>query len=69
MILERLAYHPIAIMQAGVYMQKRTLGLRKFMKYYKDQKERLLTNAPLVSPYKKSLDNNKKETYLKVFTT
>lgn len=48
-------------------MQKRTLELNEFKKYYKDQKERLLTNAPLVSQYKKILDNDKKETYKSIY--
>ena len=68
-IVERLGCHPLAITQAGAYMRKRRVGLSEFMKYYKDQRETILKNTPLLSQYRKTLGNDEKETSLNVFTT
>ena len=68
-IVERLAYHPLAITQAGAYIKKAELQLSDFMKHYKKKREKILKTTPPLSQYRKRLDNNEEETSLNVFTT
>ena len=68
-IVERLAYHPLAITQAGAYIKKVGLRLSDFMKHYKEKREKILKNTPPLSEYRKKLGNNEEETSLNVFTT
>ncbi len=68
-IVERLAYHPLAITQAGAYIKRAELQLSDFMKHYKKKREKILKNTPPLSQYRKKLDNNEKETSLNIFTT
>lgn len=41
-VVERLAYHPLAITQAGAYIKKADLRLSDFMKYYREKREEIL---------------------------
>ena len=68
-IVARLAYHPLAITQAGAYIKKVGLRLSDFMKHYKEKREKILKNTPPLSEYRKKLGNNEEETSLNVFTT
>lgn len=67
--MERLAYHPLAITQAGAYIRKAELQLSDFMEHYKKKRERILKNTPPLSQYRKRLGKNEEETSLNVFTT
>ena len=68
-IVRRLAYHPLAITQAGAYIKKAELQLSDFMKHYREKKEKILKNTPPLSQYRKKLGKNEEETSLNVFTT
>ncbi len=68
-IIERLAYHPLAITQAGAYIKKCGLQLGKFMKEYKKQRKAILTNTTPLSQYRRKLGSAEEETLLNVFTT
>ena len=68
-IVERPAYHPLAITQAGAYIKKVGLRLSDFLKHYREKREKILKNTPPLSEYKKKLGNNEEETSLNVFTT
>ena len=68
-IVKRLAYHPLAIAQAGAYIKKANLQLSDFMKYYREKKDEILKNTPPLSQYRKKLGDDERETSLNVFST
>ncbi len=68
-IVERLGYHPLALTQAGAYIRKRKITLRRFLNDYKCRRELILKNTPQLSQYRKKLGDAEKETSLNVFTT
>ena len=67
-IVERLAYHPLAIMQAGAYIEKAGLQLSDFKKSYEKKREEILKNMPPLSKYRKKQDDSEQETSLNLFT-
>ena len=53
-IVDRLAYHPLAIAAAGAYINMRRLPLRKFLVEYNRQQEQILTDTtPHMTEYRK----------------
>lgn len=67
-IVHKLVYHPLAITQAGSYIQLRKLNLDQFLEHYVD-KRKILEHTPLVTQYRKRLNKAEKETAMNVFTT
>jgi tetratricopeptide (TPR) repeat protein len=69
-IVHRLAYHPLAIAQAGAYIRTRDLELNDFMNHYnKRQAVILKSTTPLMSEYWKKLNESSQEIPMSVFTT
>lgn len=68
-IVARLAYHPLAITQAGSYNHSMKIPLNQFMDKYNQQKEIILKNIPTTSRYRRKLSEEEDETSLSVFTT
>jgi tetratricopeptide (TPR) repeat protein len=68
-IVERLGYHPLAITQAGSYIQLRKIELHKFMDHYNMQRKDILQQTPQMTQYRRKLTDEAKETALNVFTT
>jgi tetratricopeptide (TPR) repeat protein len=69
-IVDRLAYHPLAVTQAGSYIGQQKLRLDQFMGHYDAKKERILKHTPQLSQYRRKLNSSaEKETSLNVFTT
>lgn len=67
-IVERLAYHPLAIVQAGAYIEKAGLQLFDFKKIYEKKREEILKNTPPLSQYRKRLGDSEQETSLNLLT-
>lgn len=68
-IVERLGYHPLAITQAGAYINKRGIGFKDFMDHYNRRRKLILEQTPQMSQYRRKLNDADKETSLSVFTT
>jgi hypothetical protein len=69
-IVHRLAYHPLAIAQAGAYIRTRDLELQDFLNHYnKRQAVILKSTTPLVSEYWKKMNPSSQEIPMSVFTT
>ncbi len=68
-IVKRLVYHPLAIAQAGSYIRQKKIHLDQFIGYYEDHRDRILQHTPLLTRYRRHLDENQRETSLNVFTT
>ncbi|KAH7363813.1 hypothetical protein BKA65DRAFT_122788 [Rhexocercosporidium sp. MPI-PUGE-AT-0058] len=68
-IVERLAYHPLAITQAGSYIGRQRIRLDQFMGYYDKSRDKILKHTPQLSQYRRHLSKDEKETSLNVFTT
>jgi tetratricopeptide (TPR) repeat protein len=68
-IIQKLAYLPLAIDQAGAYIAARVIPLQLFVKHYDERKEVVLKHTPLLWEYRRRLDEGKDETLLSVFTT
>ena len=67
-IVERLAYNPLAIMQARAYIEKAGLQLSDFKEIYEKKREGILNNTPPLCQYKKRLGDSEQETPLNLFT-
>ncbi|KAF4630008.1 hypothetical protein G7Y89_g8133 [Cudoniella acicularis] len=69
-IVQRLAYHPLAITQAGSYIRQQKIRMDQFMGHYDAKREKILKHTPQLSQYRRRLSNNaERETSLNVFTT
>ncbi|KAH0536108.1 hypothetical protein FGG08_006994 [Glutinoglossum americanum] len=68
-IVRKLGYLPLAIDQAGAYINARELPLWRFIKHYDERKEVVLKHTPLLWEYRKRLGEDKDEMSLNVFTT
>lgn len=68
-IVSRLAYHPLAITQAGSYIGKQKIRLDQFMDHYNKRRDKILKHTPQLSQYRRHLSKDEKETSLNVFTT
>ena len=69
-IIQKLAYHPLAIIQAGSYIyQHRLSRLGQFMDHYNTKRDKILKYTPRLSEYRRRLTPSEKETPLNVFTT
>ena len=69
-IVKTLANHPLAITQAGSYIQTQKIRVDQFMAHYERKKEKILKHTPQLSQYRRRLsDEAEKETSLNVFTT
>ncbi|KAN0095792.1 hypothetical protein V8E51_016503 [Hyaloscypha variabilis] len=69
-IVHRLGYHPLAIAQAGAYINMRNLDLKDFLAVYNEQKAMILKDTtPLMSGYWKKSAESSQEIPMSVFTT
>ncbi|KAI9859671.1 MAG: hypothetical protein M1813_006602 [Trichoglossum hirsutum] len=68
-IIQKLGYLPLAIDQAGAYINTRKLPLSLFTKQYDERREVILNHTPSLWEYRKRLGEGKDETLLSVFTT
>jgi tetratricopeptide (TPR) repeat protein len=68
-IVRRLGYLPLAIDQAGSYMQWRKVRLGDFLDHYRQRRESVLQHTPLLWDYRKQLTDGDREARLSVFTT
>jgi hypothetical protein len=69
-IVDRLAYHPLAIAAAGAYINMRRLPLQKFLVEYERQKEQILKDTtPHMTEYRKKQGGSDREIPMSVFTT
>ncbi|KAH7417571.1 hypothetical protein BKA64DRAFT_702338 [Cadophora sp. MPI-SDFR-AT-0126] len=68
-IVSRLAYHPLAITQAGSYIGKQKIRLNQFMDHYNKRRDKIMKHTPQLSQYRRHLSRDEKETSLNVFTT
>ncbi|KAG4440354.1 hypothetical protein IFR05_004147 [Cadophora sp. M221] len=68
-IVGMLAYHPLAITQAGSYISRKKLRLEQFKDHYNTSRDKILKHTPQLSQYRRHLNNDEKETSLNVFTT
>jgi hypothetical protein len=65
-----LAYHPLAIAQAGAYIHMRGLSLQNFSVEYNRRHEEILKDTtPHMTEYRKRLRESNKEIPISVFTT
>jgi tetratricopeptide (TPR) repeat protein len=70
LIVERLGYHPLAIAQAGAYINKRKLPLEEFLDHFQQRKAMILKDTtPQMSQYRRKLEGAEQETSLSVFAT
>lgn len=69
-IINRLGFHALAIDQAGAYILARNLDINLYLTHYNDRREKVLSEAPELWDYKRTLkDNPETATKLTVFTT
>jgi tetratricopeptide (TPR) repeat protein len=69
-IVHRLAYHPLAIAQAGAYISMRNLELENFLDDYNKRQAAILKDTtPLMSDYWKKANESCQEIPMSVFTT
>ncbi|KAI9861251.1 MAG: hypothetical protein M1813_005424 [Trichoglossum hirsutum] len=68
-IVRKLGYLPLAIDQAGAYINARKLPPRIFTKHYDERKEAVLKHTPSPWEYRRRVSEGKDETLLNVFTT
>lgn len=70
-IVQRLAYHPLAITQAAAFIKKsgRHMPLKNFEACYEEKKLEILRTVPSLSQYRRLLFEDAEETALSVFTT
>ncbi|KAH0544047.1 hypothetical protein FGG08_001665, partial [Glutinoglossum americanum] len=68
-IIQKLGYLPLAIDQAGAYINMRKLPLLLFAKHYDERREVVLKHTPPLWEYRKRLSEDRDETLLSVFTT
>lgn len=69
-IVELLAGYPLAIAQAGTYINMRRRKLQElFIEYGKLQEEIMNETTPRMSRYRKTLGETNKEVPISVFTT
>ena len=69
LIVNRLGYHALAIVQAGTYINKRRIQLNQFLDHYNRRRMLILRETPRMSQYRRQLNLAEKETSLSVFTT
>jgi hypothetical protein len=50
-IVRRLGYHPLAITQAGAYINKRGIGFKDFIDHYNRRSKLILEQTPQMSQY------------------
>ncbi|KAH0551387.1 hypothetical protein GP486_007398 [Trichoglossum hirsutum] len=68
-IIQKLGHLPLAIDQAGAYINMRKLPLPLFTKHYDERREVVLNHTPSLWEYHRRLGEDKDETLLSVFTT
>ncbi|KAH0534126.1 hypothetical protein FGG08_007284, partial [Glutinoglossum americanum] len=68
-VIQKLGYLPLAIDQAGAYINARKLPLRLFAEHYDQRKDVVLRHTPSLWEYRRRLGEDKDETLLSVFTT
>jgi len=69
-IVHRLGYHPLAIAQAGAYINMRNIALEDFLGIYNQQQATILKGTtPLMSGYWKRSTESNQEIPMSVFTT
>jgi hypothetical protein len=67
-IVRQLVCHTLAITQTGSYIRPQKLNFNQFLEHYAD-KRKILNRIPLLTQYRKRLNNAEKETAMNVFTT
>ena len=68
-IVSTLGHLALAIDQAGAYIRARSLDLKEFIQHYHDRKEVILQEIPEEWEYSRTIDDEQKETRLRIFTT
>ena len=68
-IVSTLGYLALAIDQAGAYIRARSLDLKDFIQHYHDRKEVVLQEIPDEWEYSRTIDDEQRETRLRIFTT
>lgn len=68
-IVQRLACHPLTIVQSAVYIKKRDLQMSNFMSHYDRKKTEILQLVFNPSPYRRALPGVSQDTAISVFTT
>lgn len=69
-IVHRLAYHPLAIAQAGAYIRMRSLNFQDFLEVYNEQQAAILRDTtPLMSDYWKRVNHSTQEIPISLVTT
>jgi tetratricopeptide (TPR) repeat protein len=68
-VVAQLGYLPLAVDQAGAYINAENLSMSLFTKHYKERKAHILRYTPSLTEYRKKLNDSDAETALNVFTT
>ena len=68
-IVSTLGYLALALDQAGAYIRARSLDLGTFIQHYHDRRKIVLQEIPDEWEYSRVLDDEEKETRLRIFTT
>ena len=68
-IVSTLGHLALAIDQAGAYIRARSLDLKEFIQHYHDRKEVVLQEIPDEWEYSRTIDDEQRETRLRIFTT
>ena len=68
-IVSTLGHLALAIDQARAYIRARSLDLKEFMQHYHDRKEIVLQEIPDEWEYSRVIDDEQRETQLRIFTT
>ncbi|KAE9367386.1 hypothetical protein N431DRAFT_486511 [Stipitochalara longipes BDJ] len=68
-IVHRLGYHPLAIAQAGAYINMRNLDLEDLLSIYNERQAAILKDTTLMSEYWKKATESGQEIPMSVFTT
>lgn len=68
-IVSTLGYLALALDQAGAYIRARSLNLQEFIQHYNDRKEVVLQEIPDQWEYGRAIDDEERETKLRIFTT
>ena len=68
-IASKLGYLALALDQASAYIRARSLDLKEFIRHYDNRKEIVLQEIPDEWEYSRAIDDEEKETRLRIFTT
>jgi tetratricopeptide (TPR) repeat protein len=68
-VVAQLGYLPLAVDQAGAYINAQNLPMSLFSTHYKERKAYILRYTPSLTEYRKKLNDSDAETALNVFTT